>query len=59
MKVEIELHIEGEEDEAVVMEKVSSLTKQAKQEGFKVGEIELKHSKHNNDRVNKDKLNNS
>jgi hypothetical protein len=59
MKVEIELHIEGEEDEDLVMEKVSSLTKQAKQEGFKIGEIELKRSKYNNDRVNKDKHNNS
>jgi len=51
MKIEIELYIK-EEDEAVVMEKVSSLTKQAKQEGFNVGEIELKGSKHNNNNNN-------
>jgi hypothetical protein len=51
MKVEIELYIK-EEDETVVMEKVSSLTKQAKQEGFKIDEIELKGSKHNNNNNN-------
>jgi hypothetical protein len=57
MKVEIELYIE-EDDEAVVMRKISSLTKQAKEEGFKINEIELKGSKHNNDKANKDKHNN-
>ena len=51
MKIEIELYIE-EQDETVVMEKVSSLTKQAKQEGFKIDEIELKGSKHNNNNNN-------
>jgi hypothetical protein len=28
--------------------KVSSLTKQAKEAGFKIGEIEIKRSRHNN-----------
>ena len=45
MKVEIEMYID-EDDETIVMQKVSSLTKQAKQEGFKIGEIEFKGSKH-------------
>ena len=45
MKVEIEMYID-EDDETIVMQKVSSLTKQAKQEGFKIGEIEIKGSKH-------------
>ena len=44
MKVEIEMYID-EDDETIVMQKVSSLTKQAK-EGFKIGEIEFKGSKH-------------
>jgi hypothetical protein len=59
MKIEIELYIE-EQDETVVMEKVSSLTKQAKQEGFKIDEIELKGSKHNNNNnnMNQDKQKN-
>ena len=45
MDVEIEMYID-EDDETLVMEKVSSLTKQAKDAGFKIGEIELKRSKH-------------
>ena len=45
MKVEIEMYID-EDDETIVMQKVSSLTKQAKQEGFKIEEIEFKGSKH-------------
>jgi hypothetical protein len=59
MKIEIELYIE-EQDETVVMEKVSSLTRQAKQEGFKIDEIELKGSKHNNNNnnMNQDKQKN-
>ena len=51
MKVEIEMYID-EEDETIVMQKVSSLTKQAKDAGFKIGEIELKGSRH---KQNKDK----
>ena len=35
-----------EDDETIVMQKVSSLTKQAKETGFKIGEIEFKGSKH-------------
>jgi hypothetical protein len=44
MKVEIEMYID-EDDEAIVMQKVSSLTKQAKDSGFKIGEIEFKGSR--------------
>jgi len=40
MKVKIEMYID-EDDETIVMQKVSSLTKQAKQEGFKIGELEF------------------
>jgi hypothetical protein len=32
-----------EEDESIVMQKLSLLTKQAKEQGFNIGEIELKH----------------
>jgi hypothetical protein len=45
MKVEIEMYID-EDDETIVMQKVSSLTKQAKEVGFKIGEIEFKGPKH-------------
>ena len=45
MKVEIEMCID-EDDETIVMQKVSSLTKQAKEVGFKTDEIEFKGSKH-------------
>jgi hypothetical protein len=45
MKVEIEMYID-EDDETIVMEKVSSLTKQAKETDFKIGKIEFKGSKH-------------
>ena len=45
MNVEIEMYID-EDDETIVMQKVSSLTKQAKDAGFKIGEIELKGSRH-------------
>jgi hypothetical protein len=44
MNVEIEMYID-EDDEAIVMQKVSSLTKQAKDSGFKIGEIEFKGSR--------------
>jgi hypothetical protein len=44
MKVEIEMYID-EDDETIVMQKVSSLTKQAKDAGFKIGEIEFKRSR--------------
>ena len=44
MNVEIEMYIE-EDDETLVMQKVSSLTKQAKDAGFKIGEIEFKRSR--------------
>jgi hypothetical protein len=44
MNVEIEMHID-EDDETLVMQKVSSLTKQAKDAGFKIGEIEFKRSR--------------
>jgi hypothetical protein len=48
MKVEIEMYTD-ESDESIVMEKISSLTKQAKEAGFKIGEIELKASRHKED----------
>ncbi|MFL6329609.1 MAG: hypothetical protein ACJ705_01195 [Nitrososphaeraceae archaeon] len=44
MNVEIEMYID-EDDETLVMQKVSSLTKQAKDAGFKIGEIEFKRSR--------------
>jgi hypothetical protein len=45
MKVEIEMY-NDEDDESIVMQKVSPLIKQAKEAGFKIGEIEFKGSKH-------------
>ena len=48
MKVEIEMYID-EDDEALVMQKASSLTKQAKDAGFKIAEIEFKRSRHKED----------
>jgi hypothetical protein len=54
MNVEIEMYID-EDDETLVMQKVSSLTKQAKDAGFKIGEIEFKRSRH---KVNEDKQHN-
>jgi hypothetical protein len=47
MKVEIEMYID-EDDEALVMQK-TSLTKQAKDAGFKIAEIEFKRSRHKED----------
>jgi hypothetical protein len=47
MDIEIEMYID-EDDENLVMQKVSSLTKQAKDAGFKIGEIELKRSRYKN-----------
>jgi hypothetical protein len=44
MKVEIEMEI-GEADESAVMEKVSRLTREAKELGFTIEEIELKQKK--------------
>ena len=54
MKVEIEMYID-EDDETIVMQKVSPLIKQAKEAGFKIGEIEFKGSKH---KEHEDKHNN-
>lgn len=42
MKVELEMYID-EDDETVVMAKVSELTKHAKGIGFKLGELEFKN----------------
>jgi hypothetical protein len=60
MIVEIEMYID-EDDETLVMQKVSSLTKQAKDAGFKISEIEFKRSrrkenedKHHNKHHNED-----
>jgi len=46
MEVELEMYI-GEKDESAVMNKVSELTKHAKELGFKIGEIELKNKDRN------------
>jgi hypothetical protein len=43
MKVEIEMYID-EDDETIVMQKVSPIIKQTKESGFKIGEIEFKDS---------------
>jgi hypothetical protein len=63
MNVEMEMYIE-EDDETLVMQKVSSLTKQAKDAGFKIGEIEFKRSrrkqnedKHHNKHYNENNRN--
>lgn len=45
MKVEMEMCTD-EENELTVMEKASTMIKQAKQLGFEIGEIELKSHKH-------------
>jgi hypothetical protein len=45
MNVEIEMYID-EDDETIVMQKVSPLIKHAKEAGFKIGEIEFEGSKH-------------
>ena len=45
MEVEIEMYID-EDNETLVMQKVSPIIKQAKDAGFKIGEIELKRSRH-------------
>jgi hypothetical protein len=46
MRVEIEMYID-EDDETIAMQKVCPIIKQAKEAGFKIGEIEFKGSKHN------------
>ena len=48
MNVEIEMYID-EDDETLVMQKVSSLTKHAKDAGFKIDEIEFKRSRKKNE----------
>lgn len=48
MKVELEMYID-ENDESVVMEKVSELTKYAKEMGFKLGELEFKNKDEHNE----------
>ena len=40
MKVELELSIK-DEDESVVMDKISEITRYAKEHGFRVDEIEI------------------
>jgi hypothetical protein len=42
MKVELEMYI-NENDESVVMSKVSEITKHVKELGFKIGELEFKN----------------
>jgi hypothetical protein len=55
MKIEIRMY-NDEDDETTVMKKVSPLIKQAKEAGFKIGEIEFKGSKH---KEREDKHNNN
>ena len=45
MKIEIEMYSD-EEDELAVIEKASTMIKQAKQLGFEIGELEFKSHKH-------------
>lgn len=53
MKVEIELYT-AENDESIVMQKISTLTKEAKELGFNIGKLEFKHSKHHKDNKEED-----
>lgn len=53
MKVEIEMYTD-EENELTVMEKASTIIKQAKQLGFEVGEVELKSHKHEEEKEHKE-----
>lgn len=46
MNVELEMHID-ENDESIIMEKVSELTKHAKELRFTIDEIEIKNSDRN------------
>ena len=55
MKIEIKMY-NDEDDETTVMKKVSPLIKQAKEAGFKIGDIEFKGSKH---KEHEDKHNNN
>jgi len=45
MKIEMEMYLDGL-DESAIMEKVSVITKHAKDLGFRIGEIEVKTDKH-------------
>jgi hypothetical protein len=58
MKVEIELYT-AEEDESIVMQKISTLTKQAKELGFNISELEFKHSKHHKEKKDSEEEDNS
>jgi len=52
VKVQIEFYID-EDDESIVMQKLSLLTKHAKEAGFNIGEIELKRSRYNDNKNNR------
>jgi hypothetical protein len=58
MKVEIELYT-AEKDESIVMQKISTLTKQAKELGFSIGELEFKHPKHHKEKEDNKEEDNS
>jgi hypothetical protein len=58
MKVEIKLYTTVE-DESIVMQKISTLTKQAKELGFDIGELEFKHSKHHKEKEDNEEEDNS
>jgi hypothetical protein len=45
VKIELEMYLDCL-DESTIMEKVSVVTKHAKQLGFRIGEIEIKTDKH-------------
>ena len=53
MKVELELSI-AEEDESVVMDKVSEVVRCAKQQGFRVDEVEVEREDEDEEDVEED-----
>ena len=55
MKVELEMYID-EESESTVMERVSELTKHAKELGFRIGEIEIKGGKREKDEEEEEEI---
>ena len=54
MKLELEMYTE-EENELEVIEKASTMIKQAKQLGFMIGEVELKSHKHEEEEEEEEK----
>jgi hypothetical protein len=56
MKIKLEMYID-EDDESVLMKKVSELTKHAKEMGFKLAELEFKNREQHNEHDSKRKEN--